>query len=61
MLEKIEELLGQVQQFHTKNKEEIEKFRIAFIGKKGSVTELLRSLKMFRMNRKKNSDRKLIP
>ncbi|HFK5504407.1 TPA: phenylalanine--tRNA ligase subunit alpha [Elizabethkingia anophelis] len=45
MLEKIEELLGQVQQFHTKNKEEIEKFRIAFIGKKGSVTELFEKFK----------------
>ncbi len=61
MLEKIEELLGQVQQFHTKNKEEIEKFRIAFIGKKGSVTELLRNSKKFRMSRKKNSDKKSIP
>lgn len=61
MLEKIEELLGQVQQFHTKNKEEIEKFRIAFIGKKGSVTELFEKFKDVPNEQKKNSGRKLIP
>ncbi|AQX06646.1 phenylalanine--tRNA ligase subunit alpha [Elizabethkingia meningoseptica] len=59
MLEKIEELLGQVQQFHTKNKEEIEKFRIAFIGKKGSVTELFEKFKEVPNEQKKEFGQKI--
>ncbi|AJW63063.1 Phenylalanine--tRNA ligase alpha subunit [Elizabethkingia miricola] len=59
MLEKIEELLGQVQQFHTKNKEEIEKFRIAFIGKKGSVTELFEKFKDVPNEQKKEFGQKI--
>ncbi|CAM3528860.1 phenylalanine--tRNA ligase subunit alpha [Elizabethkingia occulta] len=59
MLEKIEELLGQVQQFHTKNKEEIEKFRIAFLGKKGSVTELFEKFKDVPNEQKKEFGQKI--
>ncbi|MCT4313610.1 phenylalanine--tRNA ligase subunit alpha [Elizabethkingia anophelis] len=59
MLEKIEELLGQVQQFHTKNKEEIEKFRVAFIGKKGSVTELFEKFKDVPNEQKKEFGQKI--
>lgn len=59
MLEKIEELLDQVQQFHTKNKEEIEKFRIAFIGKKGSVTELFEKFKDVPNEQKKEFGQKI--
>ena len=59
MLEKIEELLGQVQQFSTKSKEEIEKFRIAFIGKKGSVTELFEKFKEVPNEQKKEFGQKI--
>ncbi|QCX52534.1 phenylalanine--tRNA ligase subunit alpha [Elizabethkingia sp. JS20170427COW] len=59
MLEKIEELLRQVEQFQSKNKEEIEQFRIAFIGKKGSVTELFEKFKEVPNEQKKEFGQKI--
>ncbi|NAW50289.1 phenylalanine--tRNA ligase subunit alpha [Elizabethkingia argentiflava] len=59
MLEKIEELLREVQQFQSQNKEEIEKFRIAFIGKKGSVTELFEKFKEVPNDQKKEFGQKI--
>jgi len=45
MLNLIDKLNIQVKDFNTKNKDEIERFRIAFLGKKGSVTELFEKFK----------------
>ena len=39
MLEKIEELLVEVNSFQTQSKDEIEQFRIKFSGKKGILND----------------------
>jgi len=59
MLGIIEGLSSQVKNFSTKNKEEIEKFRIAFLGKKGSVTELFEKFKQVPPEQKKEFGQKI--
>jgi len=41
ILERIEELLKEVQQMHAQNAEEIEALRLKYIGKKGEITALM--------------------
>jgi len=41
ILDKIEELLKEVQQMHAQNAEEIEALRLKYIGKKGEITALM--------------------
>lgn len=45
MLEKINELLIEVEQFHSTSKDEIEKFRIHYSGKKGILNDLFDKFK----------------
>lgn len=45
MREKIKELLNQVDQFHTENKETLENFRINYLGKKGVLSDLFEDFK----------------
>ena len=45
MLTKIDELLNEVQKFHSQKKEEIEQFRIKFNGKKGILNDLFEQFK----------------
>jgi len=59
MLDIVDELSSQVKSFHSKNKEEIEKFRIAFLGKKGSVTELFEKFKQVPAEQKKEFGQKI--
>jgi len=59
MLGIIEDLSSQVKNFRTKNKEEIEKFRIAFLGKKGCVTELFEKFKQVPPEQKKEFGQKI--
>jgi len=59
MLEKIQDLLKTVQEFKTQNGDEIEKFRIAFLGKKGSITELFQKFKEVPAEQKKEFGQKL--
>jgi phenylalanyl-tRNA synthetase alpha chain len=45
MLDKIKELIGEVEQFQSKNLDEIESFRIKFLGKKGILNDLFAEFK----------------
>ena len=40
MLEKVKELLREVEGFSPKNSEELEVFRVKFLGKKGVINDL---------------------
>lgn len=59
MLERIQDLLQEVQGFQSDKKEEIEQFRIAFLGKKGSVTELFKKFQEVPKEQKKEFGQKL--
>ena len=59
MFDKIEELLLQVRQFQTGDKNEIEQFRIAYLGKKGSVTELFEKFREVPAEQKKEFGQKI--
>ena len=45
MNNKVQELLNEIKSFSSSGKEEVEKFRMKFISKKGVITELFESLK----------------
>lgn len=45
MLEKIKEIYKEVEEFKVENKEQLEQFRLAFVSKKGKITELFTELK----------------
>ncbi|MDP2089230.1 MAG: phenylalanine--tRNA ligase subunit alpha [Flavobacteriaceae bacterium] len=45
MLDKVKELIGEVDAFQSSNVEEIEAFRIKFLGKKGILTDLFAEFK----------------
>ena len=45
MLDKVSELIGDVQAFKTTSKEEIETFRIKYLGNKGLLKELFAEFK----------------
>ncbi|MDO4763336.1 MAG: phenylalanine--tRNA ligase subunit alpha [Flavobacteriaceae bacterium] len=59
MLTKIDELLNEVSQFHSNNKEEIEQFRIKFNGKKGILNDLFEQFKSVPNEQKKEYGQKI--
>ena len=59
MLTKIDELLNEVQKFHSKKKEEIEQFRIKFNGKKGILNDLFEQFKSVSNDQKKEYGQKI--
>ena len=59
MLTKIDELLNEVQKFHSQKKEEIEQFRIRFNGKKGILNDLFEQFKSVSNDQKKEYGQKI--
>ena len=59
MLNKIDELLNEVQKFHSQKKEEIEQFRIKFNGKKGILNDLFEQFKSVSNDQKKEYGQKI--
>ena len=59
MLKKIDELLNEVQKFHSQKKEEIEQFRIKFNGKKGILNDLFEQFKSVSNDQKKEYGQKI--
>lgn len=53
MIEKINHLLEEVRAFHTDNPDDLEIFRIKFLGKKGIMNDLFASFKQIPNNEKK--------
>ncbi len=45
MIEKINELIGEVEQFKAENKEQLENFRIRILGSKGVLKDLFQHFK----------------
>ena len=45
MKEKIEQILNEVKSFHADSKEALEQFRIQYLSKKGTITELFTEFK----------------
>ena len=54
MLEEIKGLIKEAEQFSTKNIDEIEKFRIKFLGKKGEITKLFSEFRNIPAEQKKD-------
>ena len=54
MLEKVQELLREVEGFAPKNNEELEVFRIRFLGKKGVMNDLFAAFKTVPNEQKKD-------
>lgn len=59
MLEKIDELLVEVQNFQSSAKDEIEQFRIRFTGKKGVLNDFYEFLKQVPNEQKKDAGQKI--
>ena len=59
MLEKIEELLVEVNAFQTQNKDEIEQFRIQYNGKKGILNDLFEKFKEVPNEQKRDFGQKI--
>ena len=59
MLTKIDELLNEVQKFHSQKKDEIEQFRIKFNGKKGILNDLFEQFKSVSNDEKKEYGQKI--
>lgn len=59
MLEKIDELLVEVQNFQSSAKDEIEQFRIRFTGKKGVLNDFYEFLKQVPNEQKKDTGQKI--
>ena len=59
MLTKIDELLNEVQKFHSQKKEEIEQFRIKVNGKKGILNDLFEQFKSVSNDQKKEYGQKI--
>ena len=59
MLEKIEELLVEVNSFQTQSKDEIEQFRIKFSGKKGILNDFFEKFKEVPNEQKKDFGQKI--
>ncbi len=53
MIDKIKELIGEVELFKTNNTDEVEKFRIKFLGKKGEVANFFTQFKNIPNDKKK--------
>ena len=60
MIQKIKEHIADVETFSPKSLEELEQFRIKYLGKKGLLNDFLLSLKMFPTTKKKSLGRLLI-
>ena len=59
MLNKIDELLNEVNQFHSVVKDEIEQFRIKYNGKKGILNDLFEQFKSVPNDQKKEYGQKI--
>lgn len=59
MLTKIDELLNEVEKFHSQKKDEIEQFRIKFNGKKGILNDLFEQFKSVSNDQKKEYGQKI--
>ena len=59
MLNKIDELLNEVNQFHSVAKDEIEQFRIKYNGKKGILNDLFEQFKSVPNDQKKEYGQKI--
>ena len=59
MLQDIDQLLTEVQQFHTSDQAEVEKFRIKFSGKKGILNQIFDEFKNVPGEQKKNYGQKI--
>jgi phenylalanyl-tRNA synthetase alpha chain len=57
MIDKIQDLIKEVEAFSSKSLEEIEQFRIKFLAKKGIVTELFNELKTFQKMKRRSLGR----
>lgn len=53
MIEKIKEIYKEVEEFKVENKDQLEQFRLAFVSKKGKITELFNDLKSVAQEQKK--------
>ncbi|HQK41329.1 MAG TPA: phenylalanine--tRNA ligase subunit alpha, partial [Flavobacterium alvei] len=53
MIDKIKEYIGEAQAFSTQNKEELEAFRIKFLGSKGLLKDLFAEFKNVPNDQKK--------
>ena len=59
MIEKVKILIDEVKSFHPKSKEEVESFRLKFLGKKGKMNELFKILKNIPNQNKKEFGQKI--
>ncbi len=59
MLEKIQELLSEVEKFTCSSAEDLEKFRIEYLGKKGKITALFADFKTVPNEQKKEVGQKI--
>lgn len=57
MTETIKAHIEEVKAFQTDNKEQLEAFRIKYLGSKGLLKDFLPNSKMFQTNKRKNSDK----
>lgn len=53
MIDKIKDYIGEAQSFSTENKEELEAFRIKFLGKKGVLNDFFAEFKNVPNDQKK--------
>ncbi len=59
MIEKVKLLLNEVEIFHPNSKEEVESFRLKYLGKKGEMNELFKILKDIPSQNKKEFGQKI--
>jgi len=59
MLQNIERLLEEAREFRAETREEVEQFRIKYLGKKGALTELFRNFKELPSEQKKEVGQKI--
>ena len=57
MLDKIKELIAEAESFKAQSKEEVEAFRIKFLGKKGFLNEFFAEFKNVANDEKKELDK----
>lgn len=59
MLQNIEKIQEEARQFHAESREEIEQFRIKYLGKKGKLTDLFNNFKLVPVEQKKEVGQKI--
>ncbi len=59
MLQNIDKILDEARQFSAGTREEIEQFRIKYLGKKGILTDLFRNFKEVPVEQKKEMGQKI--